>query len=662
MAAIDPVQELASELRTMLRKRAVEVVDPAELPILHHILAHQSGGQDLPAPRVMNLQPLLDSSVAGIVDQETRAALEVLLGDSDLRYRSMKERGTKAASIVGVSYDAYRRAKTGRLHSDLLLLASEIASKHSGSMAIVGMATEPDFSLVPQDESFDPDRQIDLDQQIDLDRQIDLESPGDGSVDGPAAFTDPHDDPVEPAQDGLVNGRPAKRRALFALAGLVGLVVVIGGLLALARTPVDEPSAGSVQPQSTSASSVPTADSPSVTVAPAADTETASAQLSADAWAEPTCWPAGYVGADGDSDLDPDMSEAAAAMSELGAMLPEGSCMDHRVAHRGAAYWQQFSSNNRLGGGIIAFRMGQGVGTGVAADGEVVGSQDGVGEGAGQMTAVYLPLGLWQSYFRIAGGDGSRSPDMAGFPTGEVIDLSGSDAGEHFQMEVFGEITLIGEEPKGTFYWMPLVAREVWLEAEASDSPIGWPTSSVYISDGLLRIDFTDGYLEQDDQSIIRAFGVDDVVGGLGELDMLKGRIVRSLDGTGWFVDQELQRWWIPDGQTWNCVGGDGNVVLSELRGYEVHALAYGGVARCPMSADGFAPVGGGLDLGLYCHDRMGAGSEVQLVEAGWVCQGEAGIDPIDQAEACWWQYGLAAGVVVDSDDDRHWQCEQARA
>ncbi len=77
---------------------------------------------------------MLDLAIADVADQETRLALEVLLGQSDLRYRSMKERGTRAAKTVGVGYDAYRRAGNGRFHRDLLLLAAQIAVQHPGSM------------------------------------------------------------------------------------------------------------------------------------------------------------------------------------------------------------------------------------------------------------------------------------------------------------------------------------------------------------------------------------------------------------------------------------------------------------------------------------------------------------------------------------------------
>ena len=604
MASVDPVALLAIELRTMLKKRAVDLVDPAELSILHDIVIRQRGNEATPQPRVMNLQSMLDRSIVSVADQETRSALEVLLGDSDLRYRSMKERGTKAANLVGVSYDAYRRAGSGRIHSDLWLLASQVATSYPGSMAVVGVESE-----------------LIVEEPTHLETEVADFSDGDAPTTGPSAG----------------------RRNWLLLASLVGMVLIVGGVLALARRPASQLSAGSSSPASTLDVTTIAPDGPGASTEPVDDVEAGSSAGVTAVWVEPACRPAGYVDTDAPSDLDPDMTEAAVLMAELGSMLPEGSCMDHAVAHRGSAYWQQFSNDHRLGGGIMAFRLGS---IGEASE-------------AGEMTAVYLPLGLWQSYFRIAGGDGSRSPDMAGFPTGEVLELGGDAVGDHFQMEVLGEVTLIGEETEGTFYWMPLVAHEVWLEAEASDSPIGWPTSSVYISDGLLRVDFTDGYLEQDDQSVIQAFAVDDGASGLGEMAALKGRIIRSLDGTGWFVDQELMRWWIPDGQTWNCVGGDGNVILGELRGYEVHALEYGGVAGCPMSAESLAPVGGGLDLALYCYDWIGAGSEVELADDGWVCQSKAGAEPIDQSEACWWQYGPAAVVVVDAEDSRHWQCEQ---
>ncbi len=131
MTAVDPVEALALELRILLRKGVVDLVDPAELAILYRIVSDPVVGV---RPRVVSLQPVLDLGIAGVADQETRLALEVLLGHSDLRYRSLKERGTRAAGIVGVSYDAYRRARKGRIHRDLLVLAAQIAVQYPGSM------------------------------------------------------------------------------------------------------------------------------------------------------------------------------------------------------------------------------------------------------------------------------------------------------------------------------------------------------------------------------------------------------------------------------------------------------------------------------------------------------------------------------------------------
>ncbi len=136
VAAEDPVEMPAGELRILLRKGAVEMVDPLELAILHHIMGDQqvSGRQ----PRVMSLQPVLDVAIVDVADPETRMALEVLLGQTDCRYRSMKERGTKAAKIVGVGNDAYRRANMGRMHRDLLVLAAQIVVQHPDTLMAAG--------------------------------------------------------------------------------------------------------------------------------------------------------------------------------------------------------------------------------------------------------------------------------------------------------------------------------------------------------------------------------------------------------------------------------------------------------------------------------------------------------------------------------------------
>ena len=63
----------------------------------------------------------------------------------------------------------------------------------------------------------------------------------------------------------------------------------------------------------------------------------------------------------------------------------------------------------------------------------------------------------------------------------------------------------------------------------------------------------------------------------------INGHILRQADGTAWYVDDKGVRHWIPDGTTWNCVGGDAIVAANAraLPGYAVSALRVGTAARC---------------------------------------------------------------------------------
>ena len=65
----------------------------------------------------------------------------------------------------------------------------------------------------------------------------------------------------------------------------------------------------------------------------------------------------------------------------------------------------------------------------------------------------------------------------------------------------------------------------------------------------------------------------------------LGGHILRQPDGTAWLVVKQrgrLVRQWIPDGETWNCIGGDAVAVHPDTDGSVVAALEYAGHAHCP--------------------------------------------------------------------------------
>ncbi len=63
----------------------------------------------------------------------------------------------------------------------------------------------------------------------------------------------------------------------------------------------------------------------------------------------------------------------------------------------------------------------------------------------------------------------------------------------------------------------------------------------------------------------------------------LADSIVRQLDGTSWYVDAQLRRWWIPDGGVWGCLGGQDNVSADDVHGAAVTSLSLAGRAGCGL-------------------------------------------------------------------------------
>ena len=59
-------------------------------------------------------------------------------------------------------------------------------------------------------------------------------------------------------------------------------------------------------------------------------------------------------------------------------------------------------------------------------------------------------------------------------------------------------------------------------------------------------------------------------------------RIVRQASGTAWWIDAEGARHWVPDGVTWECLGGEAVVAESHARGWVAAAFPLAEPVVCP--------------------------------------------------------------------------------
>lgn len=63
----------------------------------------------------------------------------------------------------------------------------------------------------------------------------------------------------------------------------------------------------------------------------------------------------------------------------------------------------------------------------------------------------------------------------------------------------------------------------------------------------------------------------------------LVNSIIRQPNRTAWWVDDQLRRWWIPSGGTWNCLGGHDALSANNLDGAVVASLPIAGRATCEL-------------------------------------------------------------------------------
>ncbi len=387
----------------------------------------------------------------------------------------------------------------------------------------------------------------------------------------------------------------------LALLSLVILVWWLSGRADDIQSATDSPSAAAAEPASISLT--PTTDQASLT------TSSPDEGPFIDDWIQECA----AIGATL-SLIEEDEIEAARTIARS-AEVPPRSCAGSDVERRGRAYLQELKVDELLAGGVILDSR--------------VGSP------------VVLGLGPWQSYIRIGGGDGSRSTTLGGAPTGEFTKLVENGL---WEMEVTGDVLLTSEDRNGTYYWMPNIATDRWRADQAGENMLGNPTSSLWITDGAFRVDFERGYLIQRTDGTVETQQLSEEQ--LQPPERVEGRLISSIDGTGWFVDDELRRWWIPDLDRFDCAGGTRNQVANDLLGGQIHSLSYGGVFVCPTVRDVTTFVEGALSLDLYCRLVLSAGSVI--LDGRQYCATDTISTEVEPSDVCRWQYGDHAVATKD--------------
>ncbi len=285
---------------------------------------------------------------------------------------------------------------------------------------------------------------------------------------------------------------------------------------------------------------------------------------------------------------------------------------------------------------------------------EIDGQPTGALVGIDAATALILTDAQWGTYSRIGDASGDNAYDIAGYP---VDRTAGSHAS---QVDLSAGVRLIGSTEYGPHYWIPEIVLDKWLELGELGGPLGLPTSNPYVREAGHRQEFEGGFLELTSSGALEEHRISDAASFLPvPLADAAGRILRHADGTSWFIGTDRQRYWIPDGGTWGCLGGWQNVAANEVPGWAIASIPDGGRASCPTSGLMLA----GLDVWGWCRAQHGDGSkgEVDEVTGDWHCLDPNGLrEPraVDPAVVCEEQVGTETEAYLDDEDDPYsWHC-----
>ncbi len=189
-------------------------------------------------------------------------------------------------------------------------------------------------------------------------------------------------------------------------------------------------------------------------------------------------------------------------------------------------------------------------------------------------TTVWMDAGLFSTYRYSAY---EKPQELAGMPVSATTE-SGIPV-----LHLSGGGVVVAQYPNGPGYWIPAQAREVWAAHGGVEGDLGVPMANVSYIDGRLHQDYAGGYLELGDDGEVRATVVAPATAAeeRAALPRTTEGILRAYDGTAWWVDEEGNRAWIPDEDTWFCLGGDGAVISPEVPGYVLATFPLEGDAQC---------------------------------------------------------------------------------
>lgn len=221
----------------------------------------------------------------------------------------------------------------------------------------------------------------------------------------------------------------------------------------------------------------------------------------------------------------------------------------------------------------------------------------GAGDTARDGVVITSPFGTvlfttaqWASYREIAG---RQRPENAVTFGGYPLAFTAPPVPGETSIQLSNGGLLVGARDDSQAFWMPTPVRALWEAQGGADGDLGLPMTNPFVVPEGMRQDFERGYLELPAEITIPLAGVTpeqlvvklepDPVALLPDAD-LRGGIVRQPTGSAWWLDARGVRHWIPDGATWDCLGGADAVTADELAGAALASFPLGEPATCAMA------------------------------------------------------------------------------
>jgi hypothetical protein len=196
---------------------------------------------------------------------------------------------------------------------------------------------------------------------------------------------------------------------------------------------------------------------------------------------------------------------------------------------------------------------------------------------------------MWASYREIAG---KTSPQNAAIFGGYPVAVEQPTDPDAVVIRLDAGGLVIGRRADTQMFWLPTHVLDLWEAHGGLTGELGFPTTNPYFVGGQLHLDFEHGYMQaemRDFASLLLGAEVDTavVLDGTEAAAPLRDteigeHIVRQTSGSAWWVDADGARHWIPDGGTWQCLGGEDAVALDHLPGWAVATLPLADPATCP--------------------------------------------------------------------------------